>query len=177
MYNQNDFALLRAIDEGDAKAVAACLKVKKDTAFYLNDRGSTYLHYAVQLRNLDVVSALLDSACILSILNVFDDTSATPLITAVKNDALEIAKILIDKGADINAHDENTAGNTAINEAVECASPEFVEYLLASGADPTIRGWMQMNAIDRAIKCSKRNPSKENLRILKAVRSFKIGHI
>ena len=50
----------------------------------------------------------------------------------------------------MNAHDERVIGNTPLGANAGKCSFEMVQKLLEAGADPTIRGWMQLNAIDRA---------------------------
>ncbi len=80
--------------------------------------------------------------------NRFDDLGQTPLHYAVQDNRLETAKRLIEAGANVNANDERVIGNTPLN-ARECTY-EMAKVLIDAGADPTIRGWMQMNALDRA---------------------------
>ena len=62
----------------------------------------------------------------------------------------EIVKLLLAAGADVNAHDNRRIGNTALNEVAGDGAFETIEVLLEAGADPTIRGWMNLNALDRA---------------------------
>ena len=56
-----------------------------------------------------------------------------PLHLAIKNEDIEIAKFLLDKGADIEAYDQ--AGNTAIFHAIHSDSLEMVKLLIERGAD------------------------------------------
>ncbi|HTB82079.1 MAG TPA: ankyrin repeat domain-containing protein [Candidatus Sulfotelmatobacter sp.] len=84
------------------------------------------------------------------LLNVFDELSLTPLMRAAMNDHIAAVKLLVAAGSDVNAHDDRRIGNTAINEVAGDGSFEMVEALLEAGADPTIRGWMNLNALDRA---------------------------
>ena len=59
--------------------------------------------------------------------------SRNPLHLAIKNKEIEIAKFLLDKGADIEAYDQ--AGNTAIFHAIHSDSLEMVKLLIERGAD------------------------------------------
>lgn len=68
------------------------------------------------------------------------DRESLPLLQdAVVYDNIEIAKMLADKGADVNAQDLN--GFTALDEAIYSAEPAMVKLLLNHGAD--------VNAIDK----------------------------
>ena len=98
---------------------------------------------------LESLKALLQSETAKTI-NTFDDVGFTPLIWAARNGHIQSVKLLIQAGSDVNAHDESTIGNTALGEIAGEASLEMVDTLLKAGADPTIRGWMQLNALDRA---------------------------
>ena len=82
--------------------------------------------------------------------NRFDDLGKTPLHYAVQDNRLEAVKRLIEAGANVNAHDERVIGNTPLSDNVRDCTYEMAKILIDAGADPTIRGWMQMNALDRA---------------------------
>jgi ankyrin repeat protein len=82
--------------------------------------------------------------------NGFDDLSYTPLHYAVKHDHLDMVSLLLTYGADVNAHDESHIGNTPIREFASNCSLAMAKLLLDAGADPTIQGWMQLNALDVA---------------------------
>jgi ankyrin repeat protein len=83
-------------------------------------------------------------------LNLFDDLGRTPLIWAVDSGHLPEAALLLEAGADVNARDAETNSNTALSYAVQNGSLAMVQLLLRHGADPTIQGWMQLSALDRA---------------------------
>lgn len=55
-------------------------------------------------------------------------------------------------GAKVDARDEARAGNTALAEVAAECSLEMAKALVEAGADPTIPGWMQLTALDRAKK-------------------------
>ena len=107
------------------------------------------LHQAAADGNLDEIKRLLQSGH-LKLINVFDELSLTPLMRAAMGGHLEAVKLLLAAGTDVNAHDARRIGNTAINEVAGDGTFEMIEVLLAAGADPTIRGWMNLNALDRA---------------------------
>ncbi|SJZ75081.1 ankyrin repeat domain-containing protein [Sediminibacterium ginsengisoli] len=62
---------------------------------------------------------------------------SSPLITACLFGKTELAKILIDAGADINF--KNNDGSTPLHTAAFFCRPEIVQMLLAARADKTIK--------------------------------------
>lgn len=59
-------------------------------------------------------------------------------------------KYLLAAGADVNAHIPQTVGDTPLG-AIACSCSFVVAKILTdAGADPTIPGWMQLTALDRA---------------------------
>jgi ankyrin repeat protein len=107
------------------------------------------LHQAAAEGNLEEIKRLLQSGH-LRLINAFDELSHTPLMRAAVGGHVEAVKLLLAAGADVNAHDFRRIGNTAINEVAGDGDFAMIEVLLEAGADPTIRGWMNLNALDRA---------------------------
>jgi ankyrin repeat protein len=107
------------------------------------------LHQAAADGDLAEIKRLLQTDHI-KLINVFDELSLTPLMRAAMGGHIEAVKLLLAAGADVNAHDARCIGNTAINEVAGDGYFEMIEVLLEAGADPTIRGWMNLNALDRA---------------------------
>ena len=105
------------------------------------------LHFAAQDGDLDRVRRLLTEGYDV---NVFDDLGKTPLHYAVEHERLEVAQYLIDHGADVNARHEPGIGNTPLAEVAGSCSLRVAILLVNAGADPTIPGWMQLSALDRA---------------------------
>ena len=105
------------------------------------------LHLAAQEGDLARVQALLESG---ADVNAYDDIGETPLHYAVENENFEMVCLLLDKGANVNAHHEPTIGNTPLAAVAGRCSLRMAEVLVAAGADPSIRGWMQLNALDRS---------------------------
>ena len=105
------------------------------------------LHRAAQDGDLARVNQLIDRGYPL---NRFDEIGKTPLHYAAGKGHRAVVERLIEAGADVNAHDERTMSNTPLSEVAGDCKYEMVKLLLDAGADPTIRGWMQLNAIDRA---------------------------
>jgi ankyrin repeat protein len=107
------------------------------------------LHFAVQENDLEQAKSLIRGGCLI---DAFDELGFTPLHYAAQSENLEMAKFLIKSGADINAHDETQAGNTPLAEIASNCSYEMAKVLIDAGADPTIPGWMQLTALNRAEK-------------------------
>ncbi|WP_338560822.1 ankyrin repeat domain-containing protein [Erwinia sp. E_sp_B04_7] len=77
-----------------------------------------------------------------------------PVISIAASDhSFEVLKLLVDSGADVNARD--SAGKTAIIDALARMELDQVVYLLKKGADPTLKtipGWEFSNMLDDVIK-------------------------
>ena len=71
---------------------------------------------------------------------------SSPLITAAVFNKPEMAKLLIDAGADINF--QNNDGSTALISAAFFGRPEIVKMLLDKGADKTIKNKYNTTALD-----------------------------
>jgi ankyrin repeat protein len=69
---------------------------------------------------------------------------------AAANDHKEIAELLIEKGADLNAKD--VGDGTPLFSAVYYGHKEIVELLLANGADVNAKGNYGKTPLDEAIK-------------------------
>ena len=69
--------------------------------------------------------------------NVRDEEGRTPLHHAVKDNRLDIVKLLVESGADVNAPDNY--GLTPLHYAVHCGYEKLVDFLLRHGADPNAK--------------------------------------
>jgi ankyrin repeat protein len=72
----------------------------------------------------------------------------TPLIRAAEGGHLDVARLLVSRGADPNAQDAD--GRTALAAAAEHGDPAVVKLLLEAGADPKRRSTDGRSAADRA---------------------------
>lgn len=105
------------------------------------------LHFAASAGDEDAVVALLKRG---DDINAFDDIGFTPLHHAAASERLNVMRLLLKAGANANAHDESKIGNTPLGEVAGKCSFELAKLLIDAGADPTIQGWMQLSALDRA---------------------------
>lgn len=82
--------------------------------------------------------------------DAFDDLGKTPLHYAAERGRVAVVAFLLQCGANVNAHHEPTIGDTPLGRVAGDCSLEMARLLVEAGADPTIRGWMRLNALDRA---------------------------
>ncbi len=87
-------------------------------------------------------------------------TGWTLLHIAVRNKQTQIAQLLIDKGADVNAKDNH--GKTPMHLAVESGQKAIVEALIAKGADLNVMD----GRADNALTLSRKNNQKEITELL-----------
>ena len=120
------------------------------------------VHFAAQHGDLDELRRLVAEG---RAVDRFDTLGMTPLHYAVKGEHHDVAQFLIEHGADVNAHHEPTISNTPLAEVAATCSLRIARLLVGAGADPTIRGWMQLNALDRA-KGRKRGEGREVYELL-----------
>jgi len=65
------------------------------------------------------------------------------------------------RATDVDASDSEKVGNTALIHAVQNRNVPMVQLLVRHGADPTIPGWMQLSALDRARDWAAGSPAPE----------------
>ena len=104
------------------------------------------LHYAMQHNHLEVVEFLLAKGADVNIREPEEDGKKwTPLMEAARTASSEIARILIDKGADINAKD--TEGKTPLIIAAEFGNAEVAGEFILAGADINAKDNKGCNAL------------------------------
>lgn len=118
---------------------------------YLNDPGSfsDELHWAARSGEVATVVELIAGG---HPVDAFDDLGKTPLHYAAEQGHLEVAAVLLQAGADVDAHDAQRIGNTPLGEVAATCSLQMAMLLVDAGADPTIPGWMQLTALDKACR-------------------------
>ena len=108
------------------------------------------LHFAAGDGDLDKVKELVAEGYDV---NLFDrDISLTPLHNAVRGEYFAVSQYLLENGANVNAQEEEKIGETPLGDVAATCSFEMAELLILAGADPTIPGWMNLTALDRAKK-------------------------
>jgi ankyrin repeat protein len=124
--------LCRAVARGHKELVVALLDAGADfAASETDDRlDCSAMTEALMATNalVEIVQALIDRG---ADVNQWHHVEWTPLIQAVINDDLEIAKLLLDNGADPNMED---AGYTPIEIGIHHGRPAVVQMLREHGA-------------------------------------------
>ena len=106
-----------------------------DTTVSQSEAPQVDLHTAVLTENMEAVKQQIAAGSNLNEKDPFGGSS--PLITASLFGKTEMAKTLIEAGADINF--QNNDGSTALHTAAFFCRPEIVKMLLDKSADKTIR--------------------------------------
>jgi ankyrin repeat protein len=75
----------------------------------------------------------------------------TPLHCAVTSSNMEVTKLLLKAGADVNA--QSSFGDTPLQSAVVKGNTAILDLLLASGADPELRNTSGFRPIDQLNAC------------------------
>lgn len=117
----------------------------------------TALHWACDEDDLEMVQVLFEGDAS-AVLETFEATECTPLITASREGHLRIVEFLIQRGANVNAVQEGRAGDCALAMAIEKGHTKVVELLLRHGANPHIRGFMWITPLHRAEDYAARSP-------------------
>lgn len=130
------------------------------------------LHFAAEDGDIERVKHLVESG---EPIDRFDELGFTPLHYAVKKESFDIVRYLLDRGVDINIHDEEHIGETPLGTVANSCSYKMAKFLIQNGANPTIPGWMQLTALYHAQKRSKDDVEAESIIALfeNAAKKFK----
>ena len=113
-----------------------CIRDSPDAVNSSSNRGLGVLHLAIMLDNAKAVKLLLAAGYDVKTKNDSDRhglTSGTLLLAATFWRRIEIAELLIQAGANVNATTEKHV--LPLHEAVRMEYPEMVKLLLKNGAD------------------------------------------
>jgi ankyrin repeat protein len=109
---------------------------------YKDTHERTALMWAVMYGYHDLVRFLLDHGADIAVRQ--EHSNFIPLLTAADNGDLELVKLCLDRGIDINIQDKYR--DTALLLSCKEQHTEIVKYLLDRGADPAIRGFLDLDA-------------------------------
>lgn len=166
-------ALILASENGHAEVVNLLLAKKADLKIAVFDtvakrsNGETALSAAVSAGHAEVVKALLDYGVDPN----GPDASGVPVLFIAADKHTAIAKMLLDKGANINAEITQGRGKgaTALIDATIYGNAESVQLLLSRGARvsaKTLEGseWMTALRVAQVLQEQERSPEKVRLR-------------
>jgi ankyrin repeat protein len=153
-------ALMQAVAQNHTEVVRAL--IEKGADVHARSKGGfTAFLFATQQGNIEIARTLLSAGA-----DVNDaspegiggdttgfsrpkpDAKASALVLAIDSNREDMARFLLDSGADPNQHG---AGHTALHSAVQRAMPELAKALLAHGADPNARLEAPMPLLSRYI--------------------------
>lgn len=133
--NQKDERpLTKASESGNLEIVQYLLKTGKNSQETLNDALWALCDARPKPDTLKIAQLLLEYGAQVNSQAGFYNT--TPLHGAARNGSLELVKLLVSKGAKINAVDKEFSMPLA--EAVQADNLEIAKFLLEHGADKTI---------------------------------------
>lgn len=133
--NQKDERpLSKASESGNLEIVQYLLKTGKNSQGTLNDALWALCNARPKPDTLKIAQLLLDSGAQVNSHAGFYNT--TPLHGAASNGSLELVKLLVSKGAKVNAVDKEFSMPLA--KAVQADNLEIAKFLLEQGADKTI---------------------------------------
>jgi ankyrin repeat protein len=133
----------------------------------MTERDYSELHFAAQKGNLGAVVELLRAG---HDPNQFDECGCTPLHYAAEGAHHDVMRALLAGGADVNACDVEKIGDTVISHVAGNCSLETAKLLVDAGADPTIRGWMQLHALHHSEKRKRGDGPQVHQLLLRAAR-------
>ena len=113
-----------------------CLKILYENGANFEIRSyknSTLLSYAVGEGNIEIVKYLLE----VGLKKYINDNIQPPLLLAVHWLHMDVIKLLIENGADLNIKDE--LGNTPLIDSIENGNYEITSLLLQYGANMNIQ--------------------------------------
>ncbi len=125
----------------------ACSNQAKDKSTTGVETPQIDIHTAVITGNIEAVKQHLQAGTDINEKDPFGGSS--PLISACVFGKPEIAKVLIDAGANLNF--QNNDGSTPLITAAFFCRPEIVKMLLDKGADKTVRNKYGATAYDSVV--------------------------
>jgi len=137
-----DTALVTAIKNQDQRAALSLIRQQRALVRQTEPDGTTALHWAVEVQDVEVVKALLRAGAT----NTANRYGTTPLELAAENGNSQIVDALLQGGAD--AKTANPEGETVLMTASRTGNLESMRLLLARGADPNAsERWFGENAL------------------------------
>ncbi|XP_050430101.1 ankyrin repeat domain-containing protein 17 isoform X3 [Adelges cooleyi] len=178
--------LMLAAMNGHTAAVKLLLDMGSDINAQIETNRNTALTLACFQGRHEVVSLLLDRKA-----NVEHraKTGLTPLMEAASGGYVEVGRVLIDKGADVNANPVPSSRDTALTIAADKGHVRFVELLLEKNAYVEVKNkkgnsplWLAANGghlgvIELLYKVGANIDSQDNRKVTCLMAAFRKGHV
>ena len=177
--------LMLAAMNGHTAAVKLLLDMGSDINAQIETNRNTALTLACFQGRHEVVSLLLDRRA-----NVEHraKTGLTPLMEAASGGYIEVGRVLLDKGADVNAPPVPTSRDTALTIAADKGHYRFVELLITRGAQVDARNkkgnsslWLAANGghldvVQLLYSAGADIDSQDNRKVSCLMAAFRKGH-
>ncbi|KAF7285836.1 ankyrin repeat and KH domain-containing protein 1-like isoform X5 [Rhynchophorus ferrugineus] len=178
--------LMLAAMNGHTAAVKLLLDMGSDINAQIETNRNTALTLACFQGRHEVVSLLLDRKA-----NVEHraKTGLTPLMEAASGGYVEVGRVLLDKGADVNATPVPSSRDTALTIAADKGHVRFVELLLCRGAQVEVKNkkgnsplWLAANGghlpvVELLYNVSADIDSQDNRKVSCLMAAFRKGHV
>ncbi|XP_043657224.1 ankyrin repeat and KH domain-containing protein mask isoform X5 [Drosophila teissieri] len=177
--------LMLAAMNGHTPAVKLLLDQGSDINAQIETNRNTALTLACFQGRHEVVSLLLDRRA-----NVEHraKTGLTPLMEAASGGYIEVGRVLLDKGADVNAAPVPTSRDTALTIAADKGHQKFVELLLSRNASVEVKNkkgnsplWLaahggHLSVVELLYDHNADIDSQDNRRVSCLMAAFRKGH-
>uniref|UniRef100_A0A672ISW0 Ankyrin repeat and KH domain-containing protein 1-like n=1 Tax=Salarias fasciatus TaxID=181472 RepID=A0A672ISW0_SALFA len=178
--------LMLAAMNGHVPAVKLLLDMGSDINAQIETNRNTALTLACFQGRAEVVSLLLDRKA-----NVEHraKTGLTPLMEAASGGYAEVGRVLLDKGADVNAPPVPSSRDTALTIAADKGHYKFCELLISRGAHIDVRNkkgntplWLAANGghfdvVQLLVHASADVDAADNRKITPLMAAFRKGHV
>ncbi|XP_029439484.1 ankyrin repeat and KH domain-containing protein 1-like isoform X2 [Rhinatrema bivittatum] len=178
--------LMLAAMNGHVPAVKLLLDMGSDINAQIETNRNTALTLACFQGRAEVVSLLLDRKA-----NVEHraKTGLTPLMEAASGGYAEVGRVLLDKGADVNAPPVPSSRDTALTIAADKGHYKFCELLINRGAHIDVRNkkgntplWLAANGghidvVQLLVQAGADVDAADNRKITPLMSAFRKGHI
>lgn len=178
--------LMLAAMNGHVAAVKTLLEMGSDINAQIETNRNTALTLACFQGRHEVVQLLLEKKA-----NVEHraKTGLTPLMEAASGGYVEVGRVLLDYGADVNAPPVPSSRDTALTIASDKGHVDFVELLLQRGAQADVKNkkgnsplWLSANGghlevVELLYKAKADIDSQDNRKVSCLMAAFRKGHV
>jgi ankyrin repeat protein len=131
-----ELSVYEAAAFGRLERLRALIEKDPSQATALSGDGFTALHLAIFGGQEEAARLLLEHGADPNVLSANEVVRVPPLGTAAFVRSVPLARLLLDKGAEVNGRGEG--GFTALHSAVQNGDTELEQLLLERGADPSL---------------------------------------